>query len=68
MDKVARPDHQRTSYVFPDSWNRWPGMTFAYPRIEIFTLIFIWQAFSPATVIFAGIGVLLSVCILYNLA
>jgi hypothetical protein len=31
---------------------------------EICTLIFIWQVFSPANVIFAGIGVLLSVCIL----
>ena len=27
------------------------------------TLIFIWQVFSPAKVIFAGVGVLLSVCI-----
>ena len=33
---------------------------------EICTLTFIWQAFSPSTVIFAGIGVLLSVCILDN--
>jgi hypothetical protein len=30
---------------------------------EIYTLIFAWQVFSPANVIFAGIGVLLSVCI-----
>ena len=30
---------------------------------EICTLIFIWQVFSPASVVFAGIGVLLSVCI-----
>jgi hypothetical protein len=29
---------------------------------------FTWQVFSPANVIFAGIGVLLSVCILNNLA
>ena len=35
-----------------------------YPRSA---LMFIWQAFSPATVVFAGIGVLLSVCILDNL-
>jgi hypothetical protein len=28
----------------------------------------IWQAFSPATVVFAGIGVLLSVCIIIILA
>ena len=32
---------------------------------EICTLIFIWQVFSPANVIFAGIGVLLLVCILH---
>ena len=35
---------------------------------EICTLIFISQAFSPATVVFAGIGVLLSVCIPHYLA
>jgi hypothetical protein len=27
-----------------------------------------WQLFSPSSVIFAGVGVLLSVCILYNFA
>ena len=31
---------------------------------EICTLIFIWQVFPPANVIFVGVGVLLSVCIL----
>ena len=31
-------------------------------------LIFMWQLFSPASVIFAGVGVLLSVCILINYA
>ena len=29
---------------------------------EICALIFIWQVFSPAKVIFVGVGVLLSVC------
>ena len=29
---------------------------------EIYALIFIWQVFSPAKVIFAGVGFLLSVC------
>jgi hypothetical protein len=33
---------------------------------EIWVLILILQVFSPAKVIFAGIGVLLSVCILLN--
>jgi hypothetical protein len=33
---------------------------------EICILIFILQVFSPAKAIFAGIGVLLSVCILLN--
>src|ERR1019366_1494788 len=33
---------------------------------EIRSLIFIWQVFSPANVIFAGVGVLLSVCILLD--
>jgi hypothetical protein len=32
---------------------------------EICALIFIWQIFSPAKVIFAGVGVLLSVCIIF---
>ena len=32
---------------------------------EIYALIFIWQVFSPAKVIFTGVGVLLSVCIIY---
>ena len=35
---------------------------------EISALIFIWQAFSPTTIVFAGVGVLLSVCILNNIA
>jgi hypothetical protein len=35
---------------------------------EIGTLIFMPQVFSPASVIFAGVGVLLSVCILNNFA
>jgi hypothetical protein len=34
---------------------------------EVCTLIFIWQVFSPASVVFAGIGVLLSVCTLNKL-
>ena len=33
---------------------------------EICTLTFIWQVFSPAKVIFAGVGVLLSVCSFLN--
>ena len=33
---------------------------------DIRTLIFIRQVFSPAKVAFAGVGVLLSVCILPN--
>ena len=33
---------------------------------EICKLIFVWQVFSPANVIFAGVGVLLSVRILFN--
>jgi hypothetical protein len=36
------------------------------PVSEICALIFIWQVFSPTSVIFAGIGVLLSVRILNN--
>jgi hypothetical protein len=35
---------------------------------ETCSLIFMWQLFSPASVIFAGVGVLLSVCILVNFA
>ena len=32
---------------------------------EICKLTLLWQVFSPANVIFAGVGVLLSVCILF---
>ena len=39
--------------------------TSTYPRSAH---SFIWQTFSPTTVIFAGIGALLSVCILNTLA
>jgi hypothetical protein len=35
---------------------------------EVGSLIFMWQLFSPASVIFAGVGVLLSVCIPVNFA
>jgi hypothetical protein len=37
-----------------------------YYSSEISVLTFIWQVFSPANVIFTGIGVLLSVCTLFN--
>jgi hypothetical protein len=33
---------------------------------DVCILIFIRQVFSPANVVFAGVGVLLSVCILLN--
>jgi len=36
-----------------------------YPS-DICVLTFIWQVFSPASVIFTGIGVLLSVCTVFN--
>ena len=45
------------------------GVGLVCPRTSAYlrsALIFIWQVFSPATVIFTGIGVLLSVCILNN--
>jgi hypothetical protein len=35
---------------------------------EVCILILIWQVFSPASVVFTGIGVLLSVCILNKFA
>ena len=34
--------------------------------ISICSLILLFQVFSPAKVIFAGVGVLLSVCILFS--
>jgi hypothetical protein len=37
-----------------------------YYSSEISVLTFIWQVFSPASVIFTGIGVLLTVCTLFN--
>ena len=45
-----------------------PGMTYnvTFKLSDICPLIFIRQVFSPAKVVFAGVGVLLSVCILLN--
>jgi hypothetical protein len=39
----------------------------AYTYLKFASLYLFWQLFSPASVIFAGIGVLLSVCIFDNL-
>jgi len=51
------------------SWRgRWPGMPEDENLTEICTLISIFQVFSPAKVIFAGVGVLLSVSILETFA
>jgi hypothetical protein len=41
-----------------------PGTPQDMVVFEISALIFLWQIFSPGKVIFAGVGVLLSVCII----
>ena len=64
MDKVARSHRERPVCLLRDAGSGcWPGMLKDICSSEICTLIFIWQVFSPASVVFAGIGVLLSVCI-----
>src|SRR5579863_9475640 len=42
---------------------RWPGMPLVKNWTETHAYTYIWQVFSPAKVIFAGVGVLLSVSI-----
>ena len=77
LDQSRRGDDRWTKWLdptinvllaFSDTVGAGVGLvcprTCAYMR---FALISIWQVFSPATVIFAGIGVLLSVCILDTL-
>ena len=69
MDAMAWPDGERTLYTLWDSWRGCrPGMPQNMTLSEICALIFIWQVFSPAKVVFAGVGVLLLVCrlFLYN--
>jgi hypothetical protein len=50
-------------YTFSGTLGGGVGLVRFRSRTEICALIFISQVFSPAKVIFAGVGVLLSVCI-----
>jgi len=53
-----------TLYLLEDTRRRCqPGMSQDINLYEIYTLTFTLQVFSPAKVIFVGVGVLLSVCI-----
>ena len=59
-DTVAQPNCERSLRSLRDSWRGcWPGTTHNVNLSDICTLIFIRQVFSPAKVVFAGVGVLL---------
>ena len=67
MDKMARSYGQRLVRFLWHSWSGClPGTLQATQPSEIYSLIFMSQLFSPASVIFAGVDVLLSVCFLNN--
>jgi hypothetical protein len=63
---MAQPYGKCPFCVFGNSWRgRWPGKPLLNMNLSLRSaLIFIFQVFSPAKVIFAGVGVLLSVRIL----
>src|SRR5229473_1932265 len=62
---MARPDCESLIRLFGNSWSGCePGMYREMNPSEIHSFISISQAFSPASVIFAGIGALLSVRII----
>ena len=68
MDKVARPNGQCPIYPLRDTRG---GCYLRKPQDESSekcTLICLWQVFSPAKVIFAGVGVLLLVRILFTIS
>ena len=50
-------------YTFSNIIGASVGLVCSGYTFLIFSLIFTWQVFSPASVIFAGVGILLSVCI-----
>jgi hypothetical protein len=67
VDEMARSNRKCPFHTLRDSWREcWPGMCQNVRLTVICTLTFIWQVFPPAKVIFAGVGVLLSVCNLFN--
>ena len=59
---MARPNCQHSVRFLGNSWRgRWLGMPLNMGSSDIRFLIYNLQVFSPANVIFAGVGVLLSV-------
>lgn len=70
MDQVARCHREHTICALCDTWRRcWPGKAQDMNLSEICTLIpYMWQLFSPAKVVFAGVGVLLIVRIFLNIS
>jgi hypothetical protein len=70
MDKDARSNNQRPLYFLCDTRRGcWPGKPQDANLSEICThTVYIWKVFSPAKVIFAGVGVLLLVRILLNIS
>ena len=68
MVEMARSNRKRPLRILCDDWNWcWSGMSQELYSFEISVLIFVFQIVSPATVIFSGVDVLLSVRILFNI-
>ena len=67
FDQMVGSNCEGSLYLIGDPRRRCqPGIPRDIKVSEIWILILILQVFSPAKTIFAGIGVLLSVCILLN--
>jgi hypothetical protein len=68
MVEMARSNRKRPLHILWDDWSRcWPSTSQDLYSSKICILIFIWQIFSPASVIFTGVGILLSVRIPLNI-
>jgi hypothetical protein len=61
---MGHTDRECVVFIFGDRWLAYWGSECQVPSRGISALIFYFQAFPPATVIFTGIGVLLSVGVL----
>jgi hypothetical protein len=64
---MGYPDRECPVFIFHRCWRgRWASEYFRVSSSEISAQIFAFQAFSPANIIFAGIGALLLVGVLHG--
>jgi len=62
---MGHTDCECVVFIFGDRWPGYWGSECQVPSRRISALIIYFQAFPPATIIFTGIGVLLSVGVLH---